>query len=1176
MLASDDTPQPLSPRGEGAPRLVVGLGASAGGLDAFKSFLGAMPPQNGMAFVLIQHLDPDHDSLLVELLGKHTEMPISAAEDGMAVVANQVFVIPPNAVLTIESGILRVTRPAPPREHRKPIDMFFASLAEDQNENCVCVILSGSGSDGSLGLRVVKEHGGFVLAQAGFDETALLGMPRSATATGLVDEVLPVEQMPARLIAYQQHLNRVGDRKAPDGTRSDAAEHLTKICVLLRARLGHDFSEYKEKTLVRRIQRRMQVLQIDGVPEYIDRLREDPDQLDRLFREFLIGVTQFFRDPDAFAALENEVIPKLLDNRKRDDAIRIWVPGCATGEEAYSIAILVKEAMTKREIAPKVQIFATDLDEHAVAVARRGRYRNPLSGVSPRRLERWFAEEGDDYCMVKEIREMCVYSVHNLAKDPPFSKLDLISCRNVFIYFDVPLQHRLVQTFHYALKSNGCLFLGTSESLTRHGGLFTVLDNKHRLFQRRDDVATALPSGLLGSAPAQSNPAAAQLARVNGDGLDRRAREVLEKHSPAYVVINRQHEVLRFSGRTGQYIEHSQGAASLNLFGIVRKDLLPAVRDTVREAITARRQVVHADLVIAVDGHSKIVNLIVEPMSVEADEEFYVVAFQDRGSALPESGPAPPLGHGHQPLEKELRAARAQLESTIGDLETANEELKSANEEYQSINEEFQSSNEELESSKEELQSMNEELHTLNGELNSKNEALAEVNSDVKNLLDSTQIATIFLDNDLRIRNFTPTISEIFNLRGADIGRPITDIAARLSYTDLASDAKKVLRSLSMIEREVAAQPAGAAFLMRIRPYRTVDNVIRGVVITFVDITEGRRAEKVVRDSEDRYRTLFDLGPVAVYSCDTSGVIDNFNRRAAELWGREPAVGDTDQRFCGSFRLFHPDGRLMPHDQTPMAEVVSGRISEAHDAEVLIERPDGSRITVIVNIRPLKNDDGEITGAINCFYDITERKRSEVRQHLLMEELNHRVKNTLATVQSIAAQSLKGASDAESRETFDARLVALSRTHDLLAHDNWESVSLGDLLIQELEPYRSEEETRFVIDGPDFELLPKPALALGMAFHELATNAAKYGALSNSTGQVRVTWDFLRSPEQGVLRLKWAESGGPPVKKRERTGFGSILIERGLSLELDGEVRLDFAPAGLVCAMEIPLQPPPD
>ena len=369
----------------GMTRLVVGLGASAGGLEAFKAFFAAMPPQSGVAFVLVQHLDPVHKSLLVELLSRETAMPVVQAEDGMPVAADHVFVIPPNAILTIKGGVLHVTTPALPRAQRKPIDVFFASLAEDQEENSVCIILSGSGSDGSLGLRVVKEHGGLTLAQAGFDEFALLGMPSSAAATGLVDEVLQVERMPARLRAYGQHLSEIGDRKAPDGTRLDAAEHLTQICALLRTRLGHDFSAYKENTVVRRVQRRMQVLQIDSVPAYIDRLRQDPSQLDLLFRDLLIGVTQFFREPAAFAALETEVLPKLLENKRSDDQLRIWVPGCATGEEAYSIAILVKEAMIKLEAAPKVQIFATDLDERAVTIARHGRYRKPLSGVSPER-----------------------------------------------------------------------------------------------------------------------------------------------------------------------------------------------------------------------------------------------------------------------------------------------------------------------------------------------------------------------------------------------------------------------------------------------------------------------------------------------------------------------------------------------------------------------------------------------------------------------------------------------------------------------------------------------------------------------------------------------------------------------------------------------------------------------
>jgi two-component system, chemotaxis family, CheB/CheR fusion protein len=1121
-----------------------------------------MPSQSGMAFVLVQHLDPHHKSLLVELLSNHTGMPVVQAEDGMRVVADRVFVIPPNAVLTIRAGMLHVATPAPPREHRKPIDLFFASLAEDQEEKAVSIILSGSGSDGSLGLRAIKEHGGFSLAQAGFDETALLGMPSSAAATGLVDEVMPVEQMPARLIAHAQHLGRIGDRKAPDGTRRGATEHLTRVCALLRARLGHDFSQYKQSTLVRRIQRRMQVLQIDNVPQYIERLRQEPSQLDLLFRDLLIGVTQFFRDPEAFATLESEVIPKLFESKRRNDTIRIWVPGCATGEEAYSIAILVKEAMIKREAVPQVQIFATDLDEQAVTTARHGRYRKSVSGVPLERLGRWFAEEGDDCCVVADIREMCVFSIHDIARDPPFSKLDLISCRNLLIYLEAPLQRRLMLTFHYALRPSGYLFLGASEGVAREGGLFAVLDRKHRLFQRRDDTRASLPSSALGSAPAHLGSGVAQPARLRGDGVDQRARNALEKYSPAYMVINLQHEVLSFSGHTGHYIEHSPGAASLNLFNILRKDLLPTVRASVHQALASRQPVVHEDLIIATNDHNKIVNLIIEPISQEPDGELYVVAFQDRGfvrraRALTETGE--PAGARAQALQKELHGTRTQLQSTIDELETVNEELKSANEEYQSVNEEYQSANEELESSREELQSINEELTTINGELNAKNEALTEANSDIKNLLDSTEIATLFLYNDLRIKNFTPAMTEVFHVRAGDRGRPITDIVSRLGYADLEQDVKAVLRSLSMVEREVAVGQDGPTFVMRIRPYRTVTDVIDGVVITFVDITERKRQE----DARARLAAIVDSSQDAIISEDLEGIITSWNRGAEQLYGY------TSQEVVGG-----PIAVLIPPDRPEEAAELLARVRRGERIdryETVRKRKNGSLVEVSLTVSPVKNAEGNSIGASKIARDITERKRAEALRALLADELNHRVKNTLATVQSIVAQSLRGVSDVERRETLDARLVALSRTHDLLARGSWEGASLRDLLLPELDPYRSEDDARFVVEGPDFQVAPNAALALGMAFHELATNAAKYGSLSSPAGRVCVTWDILRHSEPSVLRLKWAEAGGPLVEKVEHKGFGSVLIERGLALELDGKAELDFDPSGLVCTIEIQL-----
>jgi two-component system, chemotaxis family, CheB/CheR fusion protein len=730
------------------------------------------------------------------------------------------------------------------------------------------------------------------------------------------------------------------------------------------------------------------------------------------------------------------------------------------------------------------------------------------------------------------------------------------------IYLDTPLQNRLVRTFHYALRPGGYLFLGASESVARHGGLSAVLDRKHRLFQRRDDVRASLPSGLLGPASAPSSSGVAQPARIIGDAVDQRARHALEKYSPAYVVINRQHEVLRFSGRTGHYIEHSPGAASLNLFNILRKDLLPTVRAAVQKAFASQQPVVHEELVIAINDHSKIVNLIIEPISQEADAELYAVAFQDRGFVRRESATAETAETADaraQTLEKELRATRTQLQSTIDDLETANEELKSANEEYQSVNEEFQSTNEELESSKEELQSMNEELNTINGELYAKNEILAEANSDIKNLLDSTQIATLFLDDDLRIRNFTPALSEIFHVRAGDRGRPITDIATRLSYDDLERDAKQVLRSLSMIEHEVAVAQDGAAFLMRIRPYRTVNGVISGVVITFVDISERKRYE----EERARLAAIVDSSNDAIISNDLNGIIGSWNLAAEQLF-----------RYTADEVVGKPITILYPPDRLDEASEILDRVRRGERVdhyETVRRRKDGSLVDVSLTVSPIKDGRGKIVGASKIAQDITERKHADDLRALMADELNHRVKNTLATVQSIVVQSLKGTMDRQSRENLDARLVALSQTHDLLARDNWEGASLREVVLQELDPYRSEEGTRFVVEGPDLGLRPKATLALGMAFHELATNAAKYGALSTSTGQVRVTWELVRSSKAGTLRLQWVETGGPPVENIGDKGFGSILLERGLSLELDGEVRLDSHPSGLVCTIQIPL-----
>lgn len=1121
-----------------------------------------------MAFVLVQHLDPHHKSMLVDLLGRHTKMKVIEATDGVEVAANRIFIIPPNATLTISDGALRVSQPAPPREHRRPIDTFFASLAEDQEECAVCIVLSGTGSDGSLGLRKVKEHGGLSLAQADADATAMSGMPQSAVATGLVDHIIPVAQMPALLMDYQQHLNKVAPHKDVDGNRSDTSAHLAAICALLRAGTGHDFSQYKHSTLLRRIQRRMQVLRIDTVPEFIARLRKEPRQGDLLFREFLIGVTQFFRDPQAFDALHASVISKLLEHKGADDPIRIWVPACATGEEVYSIAILVREAMERHGAVQKVQIFGTDIDDAAVAIARAARY-SKMEGLTRERIERWFSEDGEVYCPIREVREMCIFSTHSVVKDPPFSKLDLISCRNLLIYLETDLQDRLMQTFHYALRPGGYLCLGQSESITRKTKLFATLDKKHRIFQRRES-ADAAPDFLMATPP--TSTAKPGLASTHAplrvqDPIDAEVRRVMEKYSPAYVVIDRQHDILRFSGGdVGRYLEPSPGTASLNLFGIVRKALRPSVRSAVQRAQKTAEPVTIENTTIKIEGRSRCVKLIVEPIvnerAIEAGR--WIVAFQETGAATTGQDMKAPAGALHPDvgaLEQELQTTKTQLRASIDELETANEEMKSANEEYQSVNEELQSSNEELETAKEEMQSVNEELQTINAEMISKNEALTQLNSDLKNLLESTQIATIFLDDKLHIKNFTPAMTELFHLRDSDRGRPITEIVTRMNYADLRRDAAKVLRTLTVIEHEVRIAEDETVFVMRIRPYRSVDNVIDGVVITFIDITERKRHE----EAQARLAAIVESSQDAIIGHAFDGTITSWNAGAEAIFG-----------YTASEAIGKPFSTLIPENQKDDVPQLLDRLKRGERVdhfEIDRIRKDGKKIDVSLAISPIKDARGKMIAASTIARQFTERKAAEDHKSFLMAELDHRVKNTLMVITSLIAQTVKSADSPEQfAQIIEGRIQALSRVHNLLNQTDGDWAALRDVITGELAPYRNGNEGNVVIEGTsDVALTPKATQTLAMALHELATNAGKYGALSTPAGKVAVSWSVANSRKDPRLSIEWIETGGPPVKLPTRRGFGSQLIERIVKYELQASVQRDFHADGVRCKIEFPL-----
>ncbi len=861
--------------------LVVGIGASAGGLEAFQAFFSHMDEDSGMAFVLISHLAPDHDSLLSELIGKETQMNVLQVQNDTRLEPNNVYVIPPNATLTVKSGVLQLSLPAQARGHRAPINTFFRSLSEDQGENAVCVILSGSGSDGTLGLKSIKEFGGLAITQ----DTATAkydSMPRNAIMTGLVDYVLPVEEIPAKLIEYNRHRNGLRENFGEEGIINSTADHLVQICSLLRRRIGHDFSGYKQNTLIRRIQRRIQITQQPSVAAYVNYLQADQEEASLLFKDLLIGVTHFFRDPEAFEALRSHIISPMVEQANADNPVRMWIAGCSSGEEVYSVAMLLSEEMEQQEKRFGVQIFATDIDERSLETARQACYpENITEQITPERLDRFFVKQNSSYQVTKQLREMCIFSQHSLINDPPFSRLNLISCRNLLIYFDTELQKKLIPLFHYALNREGYLFLGSSENLTGYSELFRNVSKPNRLFQKKQamipprvDFPLVERSLQRQSVPAtlRSNAGRQQVSKTI-------ERLLLQDYAPACVIINNQNEVVYFFGRTGKYLEPSQGIPSNDLFDLARRGLRLDLRTAIQEVKQSRAVVIRESVSLESEDRVHLIDLIVRPVR-EMDEsgDLLVVIFKDVGKA---TSYEQAKIRGNEPrdeaqvirhLEDELRTTREHLRSTVEELETSNEELKSANEELLSMNEELQSSNEELQTSKEEMQSINEELQTVNSELRNKVEELDAVNSDVQNLFESTRIATIFLSLNLRLKKFTPAVTELFSFIETDTGRPITDMALDLEGTDLVADIREVLRSLIPVEREVKIAGSKAQYTMRIMPYRTVENMIDGTVITFVEMTRLYQARDEAERAAQRQRAIAELGTYALQNFDTQAI----------------------------------------------------------------------------------------------------------------------------------------------------------------------------------------------------------------------------------------------------------------------------------------------------------------
>lgn len=836
---------------------IVGMGASAGGLEAFEQFFRHMPADSGMAFVLVQHLDPDHASLLREILQRATTMPVLEATDQLIVAPNRVYVIPPNRDMAIFHGRLQLSVPDQPRGLRMPIDAFLRSLAEDRGDKAVGIILSGTGTDGTLGLRAVLGAGGISLVQdpagARYD-----GMPASAIRAGYANAVLAADAMPHALLAG---IRRTA-RHPGDGPTPAAVGAMSRILMLLRTATGHDFSLYKKSTLGRRIERRMAQHDIEDMEVYARYVKENPAEQHTLFKELLINVTSFFRDPEAFATLKREILPQLLRDKPDGYVLRIWVAGCATGEEAYSIAILLRELMDEGERAFKVQLYATDLDEDAISVARTGVYTpNIVQDVEPDRLQRFFLKDDAGYRVRKEIREMVVFAVQNVIQDPPFTRLDLLCCRNLMIYLEPELQNRLIPAFHYALKPGGILFLSPAESIGNHTGLFAAQDRKWKFYRATHSVASArwvLASGLSWAANRGGKVPEEVMKKAKETNFAELTRRVLlQFYAPASVVTDLNGNILYVHGDTGRFLRPAPGQATLNVVDMAREPLSLELRAAIFHVTSQGEATLGREAAVAAPGATQTVRFSLRRVQdTHAGEDVLVISFEEMHGNAPGTRKRSKreatlcTNERIEALERELSHTRESLQATI-------EEQQASNEEMQSANEELQSSNEELETSREELQSVNEELVTVNAELQAKILQLTGMQNDMKNLLDNVNVGTIFLDEQLVIRRFTREAARIYRLIGSDVGRPLGDIKSDLEGDDLLARAQAVLDSLIPYECELRTDN-GAWYLARIMPYRTVDNVIEGVVLTFTDISTRVATEAAVQSARELAEGIVD------------------------------------------------------------------------------------------------------------------------------------------------------------------------------------------------------------------------------------------------------------------------------------------------------------------------------
>ena len=979
------------------PFPVVGIGASAGGIEALEAFFDGTSPDSGMAFIVVQHLSPEHQSLMAEILARHTSMPVHQIDDGMPVKPNCVYVIAPGYTLTIADGCLHLGAPVEKRGHRRPVDDFFRSLAAEQKEKAIAVILSGTGTNGTAGAQAIKAAGGICIAQNP-ESAAFPGMPRSLIQAGYADQVLDPSEIPRILQRFVNH-PYVGvepdARDAEEALQRDRA-HLREVLAILRTRTRHDFSGYRKPTLLRRIQRRMGLSAVTKLTEYAAVLRDRHEEVIALANDLMINVTGFFRDPEAWEALRTTVIGPLVAGRENAEPIRAWVTACASGEEAYTLAMLIADEIRAQNVErPEVKIFATDTADKSLAFARAGVYPGGIEGdISPERLDRYFDKDEHTYRVKKEIRDMVVFAPQDVLRDPPFSRVDLATCRNLLIYLEPETQRRVITLLHFSLREGGYLFLGTTETYGASEHLFEVVSKRWRIYRRVGvghhrfqeipnflaPVPEDLIRGIEAPHPAGIRPSATLLIQ----------RSLLERYGPPTVVVDRADQIVYFHGATDPYLAHPAGEPTRDLLQLLRPALRFPVRNALRTATRDNRAATSRAEIGNGSSAPRTVEITAEPVIGGKTPEYFMVSFLVvvagqiiDPTALPSpANPATRL-HGEEggqdlSADSEIQTLRRELQNTIEAFEATSEELKASNEETISINEELQSSNEELETGKEELQSVNEELITVNNQLQTKIAQLEATTNDLANLLSSTDIAVVFLDAEFRVRRFTPAVNDLFDLIESDVGRPVTDLAQKFTDENLLPDARQVLHRLIPIEREIRSH-SGRWYLRRTLAYRTTENHIEGVVITFVDIGARKQAEQEILAAHDRVQAVVDQMPTAVLILEApSGRLLFANQRAATMFGHgvpHPILRDKPgpvPRMQG----MRPGGNAYRAEEWPLmrslttAEIVT-------DEEIEIISPAGEALILSLSSAPVRTASGETVAVVGTFTDITQRKATE-------------------------------------------------------------------------------------------------------------------------------------------------------------------------------------------------------